>query len=391
MEHMLNKPVDWAWISQGFVNGLAICSAYPIANSLFTRRRVQAGTWRTAVAAGSFIGGFRLLRQLMMHFAEDLEPTSRRLRLINKYRDFIAGAIATGIGLGVDDHFLGSLLLIWWCLRAVRCCLPQKPLVPHAPTLLMCLAASFVTPSAFLYKTEHQRGYQKFMETMTLNVKFTTLYAPPLYDYIPKPSIHGWDRWVVCDQIRAAGLHPTSSCLLSTLFWGPRISWIAFKMYFPLYLAWNAFRLRWPGVRFLENVARSTVFLTGYTMTEWLGTMLFTAYVSPTITRNQMAAFAWTAGLWTLLERPERRPELATYCMSHAINCTYNRLRQAGWFEHLPRKLLTYLLLVTASGMLTHHHTQHAEFVRRVFGFDGPPDHRTPRKELLDDGRNSGD
>ena len=215
---------------------------------------------------------------------------------------------------------------------------------------------------------------------MTLGVDRSTLLQGVLYRHIAKVGMHGWDRWSYCDQLKEAGLHPTNSCAQGVLVYVvPKIVKISLQLYAPLYLAWNVFKLRIPNWRFLfQNIARSTSFLTGYTATQYYMAMLYTSTVAPTMSRNQMAAFAWISGLWTLIERPERRPELAHYCLAHAINSIYIRLRNAGMFKNVPVGF-AYILLSIASGILTHFHLQHAPFVRMVFGFDAPT--KTPSGE----------
>jgi hypothetical protein len=210
-------------------------------------------------------------------------------------------------------------------------------------------------------------------ERMTLGVDRSTLLQGAFYQHIAKVGIHGWDRWTYCDQLRAAGLHPTSSCAQGVIVHVlPKILKIALQLYGPLYLAWNVFKLRLPQWSFLfQNIARSTIFLTGYTLSQYYLTMLFTSTLSPTMSRNQMATFCWLGGLFTLVERPERRPELAHYCLAHALNSIFIGMRDAGVFKRV-HVGFAYLLLSLASGILTHFHKQHAPFVRMVFGFDAP-------------------
>ena len=177
------------------------------------------------------------------------------------------------------------------------------------------------------------------------------------------------DRLTYCDQLAAKGGHPTGSCTHAVTTWVlPRIFLISLKLYVPLYLAWSAFKLRWPHIHVLESIIRSSTFLALYTCTQYLTVMLFTSTISPTITRTQHSSFAWLSGLFTLLERKERRPELATYCMAHAINAIYQRLKKDGYFTHTP-KPISYFILILSSAILTHFHRQHAPFVRTIFGF----------------------
>ncbi len=154
-------------------------------------------------------------------------------------------------------------------------------------------------------------------------------------------------------------------------FVAPRVMLISLKLYAPLYLAWSAFLLRVPNVHFLENVTRSALFLTGYTCTQYLTLMWCQSTITPHVTRLQHMSFAWLSGLWTLVERKERRPELAVYCTAHALNSLYIQAKKNGLIKGTS-KWVSYPILALASGVLTQYDNQHASFVRNVFGFDGP-------------------
>lgn len=185
-------------------------------------------------------------------------------------------------------------------------------------------------------------------------------------------SLHGWDRQVYCDNLNAGipGSHPTTSCLRAvTLTVLPRVVMLSLRMYGPLYLAWSAFRLRFPNLATVENVLRSTIFLTGFTLTQYLGVMWFTSTIKPTISRGEHALFAWLSGLWVLVERKERRPELALYCVAQALNSLYLQAKKKGYVSRTP-KVVSYLLLIVASGTLCAFNDQHPKFVSQCFGFD---------------------
>lgn len=381
--------VDVRYVSQGFSNGLLLYCVTPLVSSSLKRRRVKGSVWRTSVAAGTFIGGFRFFREFILALlrASDkrlegtdsasskgtrTEPSVAVLGLVRRYRDFIAGALAASLGLAVDDKFLGSFLVSWWTLRAVRCFLPAWKL---GSTVVMCAAAAVINPASFLFKNEVQPAYGRFMESMTLGINRSTLLHDPVPANIAKKSLHGWDRWVYCDELhRDAGAHPTSSCTHAVVSWVmPRVFLISLKMYAPLYLAWEIIRLRFPGSRYVQNTLRSSVFLTLYTITQYLLVMWRQSMVEPTITRAQHASLAWASGLWTLVERPERRTELATYCASHALNSLWLTFRKGGTFQERNDRLkIAYPLVILSSAVLSHCQDQHSGFVRSLFGFDGP-------------------
>lgn len=375
----IREGIDWPWVSQGFVNGVGLYSATPVLLSLIRRKRVDPSVWRTAVAAGTFLGGYRLACQLLDHYQSRRSKAgpSTRLpkviesteQLIFEYRNFIAGGAATFLGLAVDDMWLSPTLVAWWAARALRCIVPD---VPHGSTIAMCVAASILNPAAFLFQNEHERSYQKFMERMAL-IKRHTLLRPD--EPLPGPGIHGWDRLTICDEL--IGEFPSSSlgshhsctwAVLTTI--APRLFLVSLKLYAPLYLAWNVFKLRWPDSRLLESILTSSLFLTVYSGLQYLVVLLWTSTVSPTITRNQHASLAWVSGLATLIERKERRVELATYCAAHAVNALSSRFARTKYFRRSVTRVFAWLLLVVSSGILTHFHQTHAPFVRSLFGFD---------------------
>ena len=361
-----DKSFSWNWVSQGFVNGVSLYSALPVLTALMKRSRVDSSVWRTAVAAGCFLGGYRLLIQLLKKLNFDhLMPQGS----VEGLKQFIAAAGATSIALSVDDHFLGSFLVIWWCLRAVKCILPRSE---YAPVAIMSAATSVLAPAAFLFQDEHQPQYQKFMEKMAFHMPRKSLLdqANP----IMKPGVHGWNQWTFCDELQQKfpGSHSSESCsraVATTVV--PRIFVMALKMYGPLYFAWSCFKLRLPNQRTFENVARSSIFLTGYTSSIYLAVMWFQSSVSPKLSRLQMASFSWIAGLWTLMERKERRPELAIYCTAQALNAMYNLGKKQGRYSNTPR-WLSYFLLSVASGTLAVYNDQLPPFVKQCFGFDNP-------------------
>jgi hypothetical protein len=328
---------DWPWVSHGFVTGVSLYAAGPVLISLLKRTRVHSDTWKTAVAAGAFLGGFRLMRQVIITLSKFVNKESFWGLILARYRNFIAGCFATSFGLSVDDVWLGPVLTIWWALRAIRCLLPKLPF-EHGSVAIMCASSAVLNPSAFLFKDEHQKSYQAFMERMALGIDRGCLLQPPNQVLKPGPGLHGWATQTICDELRKRDEHPGVSCSRSILLYIlPKIFMISLRLYGPLYLAWSAFKLRLPNRQFLENVFRSTTFLTLYTSFHWYSVPLFTATVAPTITRMQMASFAWISGFFVFLERVERRPELAHYCLTHALNACYSILRKQGHFANLPR------------------------------------------------------
>lgn len=89
--------------SRGFCNGLFIYSCVPAVMSIIRRQRIDGKTWRTAVACGFFLGGYRLVSQFLWKNKHLRKLTEH---LTDRERNFIAGACGAGFGLATDDHFL---------------------------------------------------------------------------------------------------------------------------------------------------------------------------------------------------------------------------------------------------------------------------------------------
>ena len=315
--------MDLGNISQGFVNGVGIYSAIPIIKSLVKRKQIKADVWKMAVAAGTFIGGYRLFNQILQNNGEK--------NITQKTKKFISGAASCSLALMIDDSFIGSFFISWLGLRSIRTIVPNTEL---GTVLTMCGSASVLCPAAFLHHDEHQKQYQKFMDGMGFNIDRKTLVDQN--NPVMRKSLHGWNQWVLCDELHSnLGVHPTTSCLRSILLnVGPKIFLISLKIYGPLYTIFTIIKMKTPKLYYLvENILRSSIFLTGYTLTQYLGVMWLTSTIKPTISRWEHASFAWLSGLWLLVERKERRPELATYCGAHAINSLYIQGKKNKYYK----------------------------------------------------------
>ncbi len=352
MEEVLPK-IKFSFISQGVVNGIGVYSFLPLIQAIWKRKRVNSKVWKTAIAVGGFIGGYRLVKQLFKVY---------KIKISEKYQDFISGAAGCGIALIIDDSFIGSLFVIWLCLKAIKNFLPKSDI---GPTAIMSMSASVICPAAFLYKDELQKYYQKFMDSMGYNLNRITL----LYQNSPimKKSMHGWNRLVLCDELHHhLKVHPYTSCaksILSNIL--PYIFLKSLKIYVPLYVGLQIFKFKFPNRYILENIIRSTIFLTGYTITQYFGIMWFTSTCQPTMSRLEHASFAWLSGLWTFVERKERRPELATYCAAQALNSLYILGKKKQLYTHTP-KYISYLLLIISIGTLTCNIDQQPQILQKL-------------------------
>lgn len=367
----LIRHINYEDISKGFLNGVGVVSAIPIIKGLIGQKRIQGDVWKTAIAAGTFIGSYRLLTQNLNNIGSEnngSENNGSENNELNKQKKFVSGALACSLALMIDDSFIGSFSVSWLGLRAIRTLLPSTDLGPVA---IMSGAASILCPAAFLHNDEHQKQYQKFMNKMGFNLSRVTLIDQnnPILN---KKSIHGWNKWILCDELHSElGVHPTTSCLNSALLGvAPKIFLISLKLYGPLYFIFTIIKLKNPNIyRLLQNILQSSIFLTGYTLTQYLGVMWFMSTIKPNISRWEHASFAWLGGLWTLVERKERRPELATYCAAHAINSLYiqgKKNKYYGNFDNRFSKIITYVLVILSSGLLTSNINQQPTMIRKI-------------------------
>ena len=77
----------------------------------------------------------------------------------------------------------------------------------------------------------------------------------------------------------------------------------------------------------------------------------------------------WTGGLATLIERPSRRPELAAYCLTFALESVYRYFIQRGALRYNENWLV--LIICGAAAVMMHHQKQQPSFVMNwLFGLD---------------------
>lgn len=348
------ESLNYDSIGQGFSVGFSLYAALPVLRALFQRRSVSSRSWRTAAASGIFFGGFRLISQLLM-----------KLKLRKKTVRALAGATSAAIGLCVDDSFVSSPLVIWWALRAARTVIPK---VNHGSVIAMVGATAMLNPSALMFSGEHAPSYQRFMDMMSLGIDRYSLHNP---DNLRKgPSIHWPDRGVqtICDSVSFHEGH--SSCLRAAATGAfPRLFLISLRLYTPLYLAWTLVRVRFKAKQFVENVLRSSLFLSVYSTGIYLGTFWYTSTINPHMKRAEMMVVTSVAGLSSLIERQERRPELATYCLTHGLNAMWNIAINNKVLPERNRRL-GIITMVISTAILMMNHEQQSKFVRSAMGLD---------------------
>jgi hypothetical protein len=156
----------------------------------------------------------------------------------------------------------------------------------------------------------------------------------------------------------------------------------ALKVYTPLFLAMFLFSLTkprnhtWAKIarafsHLIVNIIRSSVFLSGYCTIAWAVIDLAGYFSSQGATRVNLRRVMWAAGLSTLLERKERRPELAAYCATYALDTVWRRLELAHPSCKKLQPVLASICLVFSCSVLLHHYNKQPALVTKwVLGFN---------------------
>ena len=115
------------------------------------------------------------------------------------------------------------------------------------------------------------------------------------------------------------------------------------------------------------------VFLSLYCSSAWLSACKFYQWTGFSKTKRFRSQFCeWVPGLAVLLERPNRRKELASYCLSHALNTIWNNARLK--YNLKSNDWVSVLSLAISIGVLLQHFEQQPNLIAsHVFGIQEYP------------------
>jgi len=143
----------------------------------------------------------------------------------------------------------------------------------------------------------------------------------------------------------------------------------ALPLYGPLYLVFFLFskHKNFAAIqRMIVSILQSSLFLATYCGMAYLSACIFYRFY-PWVTRRSLFFALCPAGLGTLVERPSRRPELAAYCLTFALDSSYRYFRVNGMLNSRP--WLSAIVISLASAMMLHHHDKQPQVVIRwLFG-----------------------
>lgn len=333
------------------------------------RRELKKAILKRASAIAAFMGVAKAVQLFLFQ---------QKNSTLKYYSQAIAGGLGASVALAIDSGLGYNTLVIWFAIRAARCLLEENLLgeflnnVPFLPTITMCFSAGQILSSWVRYPKEMDPGYRKFLDfhggrPKWVMSRFAAPNAPvpyPLY-IIRKPgSSYLSDAY----QFFFAGLKRAGG------------------LYAPLYAATLIFALlqarnRTPSrlskllINFITNVSRSSLFLSVYCTIAWTSVVfmpiLFKYSTKRGATRVSLRRHVWASGLATLLERKERRPELAAYCATYALDSVWHRMEQTHPFLTGVRPILAALLLISSCSILLHHYNKQPALVTKwVLGFE---------------------
>jgi len=323
------------------------------------RRRITG--IRRSIALGTFVGGVRALeRGVQLYLSTHRESSSLYQylprKILSKYRLAIAGGLASVIALKIDNSLHASAIVVFWCLmRALRCIAPP---MPYGSTIVMCLASSQIIAAWIMSPGELSSTYVKFL------------------------NAHGGQSPKVMTSLQTIGytfpcevVHPGISCTRHVPLFFTDGFLRATKVYTPLYLAFLLFSKNKSIIGLLKNIARSSAFLSAYCTISWLAACIFYRWTSLPVCRLCLLLHGWAGGLATLIERPSRRPELAVYCATYALESIYRYLRNNGWLPQMP--FLGMLVMIFSFATIVHHINQQPAFLRNfLFRLKDDPEGR---------------
>lgn len=331
----------------GAVKG-ALMYWVPVTLYGLARRRKLESNARRALGVGVFVGTVRLVDRLIRLFARkqvegekmDFEAIVRRFHMM------IAGFVGAGAAMLIDPSVYGSTLILFWSVvRAVRCYLPN---VPFGATIVMCLSAMQILTIWIRHPNELDDGYRRFLNSQGMRARSE---LEPLWKEPMNP----------CHII-----HPGKTCVQDKMVYFPQNFIKAVKLYLPVYLVMLIFSKKRNLSHLIQNVGRSSLFLSAYCTIAWASACMFYKFTGP-VSRKHLMMHTWIAGLATPIEREGRQNELAAYCATYALDSAYRKL-----FPNAP-PALHYLILCMCSGVMLHNHTeQPAVLMKWLFKLTGP-------------------
>jgi len=321
------------------------------------KREVKKKVLRRALAIGGFCSVVRLIRYYTQNQNENekkyFEIALKKnnnvniikkiqayvLGLIYKYPCHVAGAVGGLCGVILDPTLAESqLFAIWLLVRAIRCITPH---IPFASTFTMCLSASQILSSYARAPKELDGAYYKFLK---------------IHGGLPKENLH-----VLLTKNDIKNLctitHPGKTCKKYLFGFFFEEFQRAMRVYVPLYVVFFIFS-RSKNIKFLvENLLRSSAFLAAYCTLAWgSGCLFHRIFPNTFVSRKSLFFHTFVSGLATLIERRNRRNELAAYCATYALDSIMKSITASDTIPEIP--YFTPFIFCIALAILVKHRKQ---------------------------------
>lgn len=284
------------------------------------------------MAFSIFVGLVRLIdrffRVIVSKNGED------RLFYLKKFHLLIAGTLSAVLALNIDPSiYKSSIIFFWLLIRAIR---PYVPYIPFGSTIVMALSSSQILSTWITNPDELDSVYRSFLNFHGGRSSQQMKMLPNI-------------------QNPCHVLHPGMGCINDKIEFFPKSLLRSIKLYLPVYLVlFLVSRSRNP-LNFIKNISRSSLFLASYCTLAWLSACSFYKFISP-VTRLSLMKHTWVAGLTILIERENRRTELAAYCLTYALDSVNKWAIKSNHIK--PHPIFQLLIMSLSSGVMLYNHTQ---------------------------------
>ena len=282
---------------------------------------------RRGIALGLFFGSFRVVSCSLFRVLATVKTGRQGTDIVRRFVNAVAGFVSGAIFSSVDQDVRQAVIVLWIVIRALRALLPP---VPFSDVIIMMFSASNILATYVHAPTDHAKSYQGFLHKF--GGKTSTQLAP-----FRTPSGDGPE--VICELV-----HPGQGCMAHMVTFTVEGLLRAVPLYLPVHLAGLLLSSHKSVPLLASNVLRSALFLSVYCSSAWYAACQYYRYLplGPS-TRFKTLFVEWIPGLAVLLERPSRRKELASYCLSHALNSYWTWAKRGFGFKS--RSWVSVLLL----------------------------------------------
>lgn len=131
-------------------------------------------------------------------------------------------------------------------------------------------------------------------------------------------------------------IHPDEECIPHSIKFFFTSLPRSLRLYIPLYIILYILNPKRDVILSIKNMIRSTVFLSTYCTSAWLSSCIYDFINHSKLSTFKSYSHIWPVGLTSIIETPKRRTELATYCLTYALDRVYRYLEKRDYIEDSP-------------------------------------------------------